>query len=194
MHQCGTDSCERKMIPLLLAGASVALAYLLNYVDENTALEVPWWVDAPSVVGFYGLLYAAFDRWLWNWNPLRRIGLVQTPYIGGNWKGSVISSYDGHEAEYGIEVTIHQRWSAISIGLKTVTSSSYSRCATFITSSIPMVLSYEYTNKPRPDAAETMHTHDGTARFEIADDELEGEYYTARDRVQFGSIHLRRTP
>ncbi len=55
-----------------------------------------------------------------------------------------------------------------------------------------IVLSYEYRNEPLPRAVETMHAHRGTCSLELSSDgeTLNGDYYSGRDRREFGSIHL----
>jgi len=55
------------------------------------------------------------------------------------------------------------------------------------------VLIYDYLNEPNPDAEETMQIHRGTARLVLTgNDELEGAYYTGRDRKNTGGIKLHR--
>jgi hypothetical protein len=53
------------------------------------------------------------------------------------------------------------------------------------------MLSYEHYNEPKPHAAETMHPHRGMTRLElIAPAVLDGEYYTSRDRKNYGTLRV----
>lgn len=55
------------------------------------------------------------------------------------------------------------------------------------------ILIYDYLNEPNSDAVETMHMHRGTARLVLTGaDQLEGDYYTGRDRSNIGVIKLRK--
>jgi len=177
----------------LLALISVLLAWLLHLVSQALQLKVPWWIDPPSIMGVYGLLYSAFDRYLWQLQLLRKVGLVKVPNLKGIWEGTISSSFDKHGAQYRATVTIDQTWTAISINLETNPSRSHSLIAGIITEgSAGAVLSYEYLNEPKPVAKETMHAHRGTARLVLIGGHLEGEYYTGRDRQNYGSLSLRR--
>jgi len=193
MHPYATDSSERKYVPLLIAVISVSLAWLLNWILNALHLTIPWWIDAPSVMGFYGLLYSLFNRCFWRVPILRKVGLVKVPNLTGTWKGYVASSFDEHCTKHDATVTIRQNWSGISITFQTEHSSSHSLTACILSESpIGAVLNYEYLNEPKPDARETMHAHRGTARLTLKGGSLEGEYYTGRDRQSYGSLSLRR--
>jgi len=88
---------------------------------------------------------------------------------------------------------IRQNWSAINIMFETEHSRSHSLTAAIITESpLGTVVHYEYLNEPKPKARETMHAHKGTARLILKGESLEGEYYTGRDRQNYGDLSLRR--
>ena len=57
-----------------------------------------------------------------------------------------------------------------------------------------IILTYEYHNEPLPGATGTMHAHRGSATLRLAENgnALEGEYFSGRDRANYGAIHLRR--
>ena len=57
------------------------------------------------------------------------------------------------------------------------------------------VLSYISRNlSPHVNAPETMHSHRGQARLAISEDvnEMDGDYYSGRDRQNYGLLHLNR--
>ena len=195
MHPYATESIERKYVPLYIAAISLLAAWGLNKTLTILQIAPPWWFDAPSVVGFYGLFYSIFDRWLWRKLILRQIGLLKIPDLNGTWDGYVVSSFDAHDTRHDASIEILQSWTRISITLRTENSKSHSLIATIITKNPSgMVLSYEYLNEPKANARETMHTHEGTAWLTLVNsgEMFEGEYYTGRDRQNYGSLHFER--
>jgi hypothetical protein len=196
MHSYTTDSSGKKFVPLYIAALSVLAAWILNRVLGTMQFTFPWWIGAPSVIGFYGVLYAIFDKRLWRWRILRTIGAVKVPVLNGIWNGCVVSSFDEHATKYDATLKISQNWTQISVILKTNYSKSSSLIAAIVTEDPGgTVLSYEYLNEPMPNAKNTMHTHRGTARLTMQSNgkALEGEYYTGRDRQNFGILRFERT-
>lgn len=198
MHPYATDSNETKSIPLYLAALSVIAAYLLNIGLKAAKLEVPWWVDAPSVIGFYGIFYAVFDKWLWRSSLMRKLGLVKLPDLNGTWVGHVASSFDAHANKHEAKLFICQTWTRISITLRTEKSESRSLIGGIITqNSAANILDYEYGNEPRADAKDTMHAHRGTARLMLGGTGsscvLEGDYYSGRGRQNYGTLYFEKS-
>jgi hypothetical protein len=196
MHPYATDSSERKSIPFLLASLAIISAWLLPRLLMRMTISVPWWIDAPSVMGFYGLFHFGFDRWAWRWPIFRTMGLVRVLDLSGYWTASIVSSY--RSGEVVGKVRIRQNWRSISISLATPQSRSSSRVASLLVDDPnECVLHYEYLNTPRHSAADTMHMHRGSAeiRLQRNNGELigEGEYFSGRDRANHGTIHLERS-
>ena len=194
MHGYSTDSEERRVVPLLLAIVAVSLAWFSPRAMAAIHLSVPWWFDAPSLMAFYGVLYALFDKYLWRTNLIAKLRLVRIPNLGGRWQGYLISSFDGHAKRQGLVIHIFQSWTHIAVFLTTATSMSRS-CAAMIQVDDPegVVLIYQYQNQPLADAMRTMHMHFGTAMLRVSKDGcLAGDYYAGRDRRTFGRICCRR--
>jgi hypothetical protein len=194
MHGYSTDSGERRIVPLLLAGAAVTLAWVSSRILSAVHVLPPWWLDAPSSLGFYGVLYFLFDRILWRIRFFRKLGLVRVPNLAGHWRGYLLSSFDGHSKHYGLMIDIFQSWTQVAVFLMTETSVSRSSAA-MIQIDIPdgIALIYQYQNQPLADATKTMHMHYGTAVLRLSDaDCLTGEYYAGRDRRTFGRICCQR--
>ena len=190
MHGYGTDTNERKAVPLFLASMAIALAWMSSRLLAAMHLSVPWWLDAPSSLGFYGVLYALFDRNLWRNRFVRKLGLVRVPNLTGRWRGYLISSFDGHTRRHDLMINIFQTWTQIGVFLTTETSMSRS-CAAVIQVDDPdgLALIYQYQNQPLANAMRTMHMHYGTAMLRMSNDEnLTGDYYAGRDRRTFGRI------
>ena len=191
MHSYATDSHERKRVNGALAIAGVGLALLLNWVLQATAVDIPWWVDAPAVMGFYGILYTAFDRYLWKVRIVHKIGLVKVSDLSGTWEGDVCSSFDDHSTKIKAKLIIKQTWTKLSVHLRTNESESYSQIGAILTE--PNIeINYQYSNEPRSDSRTTMHAHRGTAWLALNGSRLEGEYYTGRDRKNHGKLLFSR--
>ncbi|CCF85379.1 Cap15 family CBASS effector [Nitrolancea hollandica] len=197
MHDYSTDSEERKWIPVYLAVLSILLAWLLSSILSYLSISIPWMIDAPSVVGFYGITYVLFDRYLWKMPFFRTIRLVNIPDLSGTWQGYLVSSYDEHAKQHETTLLISQTWSKISIILRTKHSSSRSMMAS-IEGGDPNVirLMYGYLNEPNPESASTMVIHLGTACLKMhnnsPDQSLDGEYYAGRGRMNYGGMHFKR--
>jgi hypothetical protein len=194
MHGYSTDSDERRVVPLLLASLAISFAWLSSKLLLVIHLSVPWWVDAPSVMAFYGVLYALFDSYLWRNGLVSKLGLVRMPNLSGRWYGYLISSFDGHAKHHDLMITICQSWTQIAVFLTTAKSISRS-CAAVIQVDDPegVALIYQYQNQPVADATRTMHMHYGTAMLRVSiEGFLVGDYYAGRDRRTFGRICCRR--
>jgi hypothetical protein len=194
MHPYGTDSSERRNIPFVLALVGIGAAWGLDLLLGWAKLTIPWWVDAPSALGFYGICYEVFDKWVWRLPILHRLGIVKVPILCGTWRGHVVSSFDRHAAKQEVEARISQSWTRLAVALAGKDSTSHSLVATILTeASDGSVLDYQYINEPLPHARETMQIHYGSARLTFSDMTiLSGEYYSGRGRQNIGSIYLEK--
>lgn len=156
-------------------------------------IGLKWWAESPSFYFFYGLLYAAFDKWCWKW--FRKIGLIKTPDLNGEWNGTLETSFDNYSPELKITLKIFQSWTKIKIVLITDHSISRSEAASVILGAPEgKYLNYQYVNEPKPSAVQTMSIHRGTTKLLLDEkkDTLSGEYYSGRNRQNFGSLTLKR--
>src|SRR5574341_1942940 len=196
MHSYTTDSDEDKLVHLALAALAVGFAFLLHKIIQSfSMLQIMWWIDLPSVMGFYGLFYKLFDRYLWRIPLLRKLGIIKIPNLNGAWKGYVASSYDEHNSRHDAVIDIHQTWRKISIQFITDNSVSHSLIASILVEKPSgVVLSYEYLNEPKSNTIHTMHMHRGTCWLILKDNgkTLEGEYYTGRDRRTHGLMYFKQ--
>ena len=77
------------------------------------------------------------------------------------------------------------------VRFETELSLSYSISASLkVADVVNSELSYLYVNEPKAPAPDTMNIHRGTANLELKQNALEGDYYTGRGRMTFGSIKL----
>ena len=193
MHLYASDSPDRTIVPWIIAAIAVAVAYAYFIISSHFEFSLPWWMEAPSILGVYGI-----GRWLYNTVLWKKIlfgfHLSQIPNCNGTWYGPIHSSHNGGSQREGM-ITIRQTWSKILIEFESSTSSSLSRMASFnITPGPSHGLIYEYTSDPRSHADPAMHAHRGLAFLKLSQrgDCLEGDYYTGRDRGTQGSIKMHR--
>lgn len=197
MHPYTTDSKERKTIYFFLAVIGILAALALGRIVQNTKISIPWWLDTPAVLGFYGLMYALFDKLLWKKSVFQKSRIVKTPDLSGSWIGYVTSSFDEFATQHQASLEIRQTWTEILIRLETNQSTSSSLIGgIFTTNTDAPLLSYEYRNEPKATAVVGMHGHRGTAHLNLrkvnGNDVLDGEYYTGRDRREIGRLHFER--
>ncbi len=190
MHPYSLDTNERKNILLGLAIFSILFAWILNKVLVYFQINLPWYLDSPSVMGFYALLFGLFDRVCWNFKILQKIKLIKTPNLSGVWEGNLSSSFNNYSKNIKATLKIFQTWTSIKILLFTQDSSSYSESASILTNNPEgILLTYQYINNPKVNTTNSMHIHRGTTRLLFnKTDELQGDYYSGRDRKNCGTL------
>lgn len=195
MHAYATDAKDRESVPVWLAIIAIALTLAFNSISRMFSVEVPWWLSAPSVMGFYGLLYQLFNRVLW-FRTFGNISFSSIPNLQGSWMGTINSNYEGEGISDTLEAImyIHQTWSAVNIRLETETSDSFSIMAAINTQkSAEPSMKYEYMNEPSALSIQTMQTHRGTASLKLSADGvmLKGDYFTGRGRQSLGCMEFK---
>lgn len=194
MHPYSINSEEHKNISLYIAIASILLAWGLYWFSKNV-FALPWWVEAPSVIGFYGILNKWLESSLWKKKYIRKIFGIKTPVLDGEWSGSINSNSVHSTGPVPIKkFCIKQTWSHIKIYLETETSESNSFEASMNVDEFGTPrIHYQYINQPKDSAPETMHIHKGSASAKLDDNGfLQTEYYSGRDRNNTGSFEVKR--
>jgi hypothetical protein len=176
----------------VLAIASVLLAWGLHALLQSAQFEPPWWLDTPTVLGFYGILWKVYDRqaWRWRWKSLR---ISDVPDSAGEWNGQLQSSYNGETLD--ATLTIRQTATHVLAELETENSRSTSVMATLNCRPGPFQgFSFVYENRPRALNAPGMAPHSGRAHLRLTADGrvLEGDYETDHHRSSSGRIKLVR--
>src|SRR6185437_14852319 len=195
MHAYATDATDRKVVPTVLAVVSVGLAFALSKTLSLLGYQPPWYVDTPSVMGFYGLLYVWFDKIGWRCR-IKSAQLSRIPDLRGTWRATLKSSYkDAAGQPTVVEGVVHirQTWTRLSIRIQFGSSTSCSTMGAINTEDSPDAgVNYEYLNEPEPHGVDTMSIHRGTSHLRISIDgrTLVGDYYTGRGRMNFGSLAL----
>lgn len=191
MHEYTLDTGERGRVGSLCVIPAIAMTLALQGVLRAVGLNAPWFLDAPSPLLFYGLTFAAFDRYFWR-ASVKGIRLSAVPDISGSWAGTVRSSHDPDSLHRTV-LQVRQRWSRMSVCLATQDSRSLSTVAgIFCEAGDGPRIAYVYKNSPSVLRPDTMRPHDGTATLRLSPNRrnLDGEYYTGHQRVTAGEMKL----
>src|SRR5687767_12025804 len=104
MHPYGTEFKERvrifvALIPIAFIISGLVLSKLNEYrVTWPPILE--FLADPTSAAFVYVALLWMFDRWIWRFSLLHRLGIVNIPDLNGDWSGELRSSYNGFDPPY----------------------------------------------------------------------------------------------
>jgi hypothetical protein len=197
MHSYQIDDNLRTRIFIVSAILSVVAARLLYLIILQLPFSLPWWIETPSVLGFFGIFVWLFDNYLWKIGIVHQTKWFFIPNLNSAWVVEIKSSHKGFEETVEARAIIRQTASKICIALETTLSHSRSIYAALMRTERlnTFELTYLYVNEPKADSIATMNIHQGTACLRISDDckVLEGEYYSGRGRQTFGRIIFRRT-
>jgi hypothetical protein len=179
--------------------ATVIISIIAAYGLSNLLRLIPnisfWWIDYPSVLGFYGIFSWLFNNHLWKLQFFQKILLLNIPNLNGLWETEGITSQNEFEKPIPGKMFIHQTASKISITLETNNSISKSLIAAIIRTDKlnKYELTYNYINNPKADSNLALQIHYGTASFRISPDvkSLDGDYYTGRGRQTYGRVKAR---
>jgi hypothetical protein len=168
---------------LAFAALAAVAAFFLPQLFQLVQITPPWWVEIPSVLGFYGFITLTYEKWLWKWAST-------IPDLNGTWIGEIRSSHNNGTVVSCV-MRIKQTWTHMSIELDTEHSHSKTTMAALY-EQLPgeRGLKYEFVSEPNSLAVDTMHAHRGACRMDISPQQtsLKGNYYTGRDRMNLGEL------
>lgn len=199
MHPYTTDSRNYSFVICVLFTASVVVAWVYTWFTGLIGWSLPWWLEAPSILSVFGLLYWLFNTRLWRHKWVRP--LIGIPDLNGSWSGEVINTSEDETTHTPVQtvrtpvkVTIKQSWTEILVHLETKTSDSHSIAASLrLNRDVVPVLSYQYNNQPKNSAPKDFVGHPGTVDLKLmSQNELNGDYYSGRGRQTYGCIELTR--
>lgn len=171
---------------------AIIAARLFHLLTQQLLPDIPWWIDTPSVLGFFGIFIWLYDNHFWKCWPFRILPWFYIPNLNGLWKVETKSSYTGFDEIIQASGLVRQTASKICIALQTDQSFSHSIFAALVRMDRfnAFELMYYYLNHPKADSVETMSVHYGTCWMRISEDtvRLEGEYYSGRERQNYGTI------
>jgi hypothetical protein len=189
-YQIEEDIKTRKM--LLLVFLSVASAYFFNLVLQSLPMTLPWWIEYPSVLGFYGIFTWLYDKYIWKLGFIQKSEWLLVPNLNGTWNVELKTCYDNFTEVIECKLFIRQTGSRLRISMETANSISHSVQASILCTAKlkTFELLYTYINQPKAASKSTMNIHYGTSSLQISDDfqTLEGDYYSGRGRQTYGSL------
>ena len=196
MHYFSIESNERTNVFSVIAFASVFFSWGLNKLFEIFSLVIPWWIDAPSVVGFFSILILLFNLFLWKVNWVRKSLNIITPDITGNWEGYIKTNFENFEKPIPAELIIEQKWMKIMIEFKTSSSTSKSMSANIVKRGDEYEILYSYDNYPKGGQPETLVPHKGfvIAIYNPVKKKIEGQYFTDPHRKNNGIFCFNKKP
>lgn len=196
MHPYQIDEQIRVRVFLVAAFLSIVAARAFNLALQNIPFSIPWWLEAPSVLGFFWFFIWLFDNHLWKMRPVQNVRWFHIPNLNGTWVTEIKSSQLGFEKSIQARVIIRQTATRISTSMESDLSISHSVHAALLRTDklSKFELTYNYMNQPKADSLSTMNIHQGTAWLYVSNDgnTLDGEYYTGRGRQSFGRMTLKR--
>lgn len=184
MHKYSTDKDKEKVIYFYL----VLVSFLISYLIDSLFIDVQlvWFISLPGISLIFGLVYLIYDHLIWRIIPNK---ISSIPKLYGHWEGIILSDYK--DTNTSISVDIKQTWRSIRILMSTENSRSHSISA-YIFSDLNKVL-FNYINEPKNDSPTTMNIHKGVCELILdSKNELNGDYYTDRNRKTSGKIELKR--
>ena len=196
MHPYASEARSWRGIYLAIATMSVLSAWGFQRVIEGLDVPVPWWVEMPSVLGFFGLYWKWFDLRLWRTEFLQRRRWLGIPNLRGLWDARVSTTREGAAVEIRGKVQIEQTWSRLSITARWSNSESASLSAVLQQGpGMRPELVYTYVSEPGAMAVPAMEMHRGTTWLRLGESYkvMEGHYYSGRGRQSHGDIALERS-
>ena len=181
---------------LILVGISAVVVYMISYALKSYGVEIPFYIETPSIPAVYALFFVLFDRFLWKNKIFKRLDIVIADDLNGKWVGSLKSSYDNFATDIEAQLVIEQTATKIKICGTFNKSKSVSIHENFGRSEIDnrVALFYFFRNEPSYDATQTMAMHEGSAKLTYSpeNESLTGYYYSGRDRNNFGTIEVKK--
>ncbi|MFZ3031750.1 MAG: hypothetical protein WA082_01820 [Candidatus Moraniibacteriota bacterium] len=181
---------------LILVGISTLVVYGASSVLKSYAIEIPFYIETPSIPAVYAILFLVFDKFLWKIPIFKKLGIIISDDFNGKWVGIVKSSYDNFESDIPAELIIKQTATRIKVCGKFNQSKSVSIHENFGLNEVDdkVALFYFFRNEPNYDATKTMAVHEGSTKlvYNPGADSLTGYYYSGRDRNNHGTIEVKR--
>lgn len=180
MHEYSID-VERNKILFGLATISIIISGIVSSLLNALIISIPFIEFTVSIaaMGLFSILYSLFDKFIWKWKWIKKIGLDQTPNLNGTWEGEFKSSYHNFEESFPAVLIIEQTWTKICIRGKFNDSSSSSYTASLkVNDGGGIKLFYSYINDKNPEHFKKgTSNHRGYGRLEIINASMTGSYF-----------------
>lgn len=180
LHEYSID-VDKKRVYFSLAGISILGSMLFTFLLNCFINVIPFIEFTVSLTAFtlFGILHNSYNKRMWKWRWLNKIGIENTPNLNGIWEGELHSSYYSFKKAQPATLIIEQSWTQICIKGEFNKSSSSSDTASLkINSGGGVKLLYSYYNDKAPEFyKEGTKNHRGYANLEITEDVMKGNYF-----------------
>lgn len=182
---------------LVLIGVSTVISMLITNLIRSNNVLVPFYLDLPiSIPAIHYAMFYSFNKWFWKFRVFKLLKITSFDDLNGVWTGELQTSF--YEFNKPIKVELHIAQTATSVKIRGIfpNSKSISFNENFCFSEIDesTALFYFYRNEPTSAAINTMAMHEGAIKlvYDKKTDTLTGEYYSGRNRSNFGNIKVHR--
>lgn len=180
MHEYSIDVENNKVI-FYLSVISIFISSGLTTIINLLITKIPYIEITISItaISIFGILYSLFDKFIWKWEILNKLGIIKIPNLNGKWEGQFQSSYHGFKEYLPVALVIEQSWSKICIKGKFNHSNSSSNTASIkVDLGKEVKLLYSYYNDKKPEYYKMgTSNHRGYANLEIDENSMEGNYF-----------------
>ncbi|WP_298825346.1 hypothetical protein [uncultured Planococcus sp.] len=200
MHEYSID-VDQKNIIFYIAAFSIALSSLLTaligYLTESFPIVSFW--GPVTAISIFGLLYTVFDKKMWRWKALKKIGLVKVPDLDGEWEGTFNSSFHEFNESFPAQFKIEQTWTRICImGRFNDSKSSSYTSAIKVNAGGGIQVFYSYQNEKNAEKADepfSDHKGYGSLLLNKEENKIEGTYFNnPSNNRNHGRLKLQRKP
>lgn len=159
----------------------ISITDISSYLKDNA-----WNMLIYDTFGFAGesiaittIIMALFNSFFWKWGWVSK--LVDMPVLAKEYKGVIVSDWQGKNKQYEGVLDIKQSFLNVSIVFKTMESRSFSTLSSIENVGNRKKLVYIYQNEPKAELTDVNDIHKGTTELWIDESgELVGNYYTNR--------------
>jgi SMODS-associating 2TM, beta-strand rich effector domain len=179
------------LVSCTIAIAVYALSNLFPWTRDFGLILTP-----TAIAGGVGSFWWLFDRYLWRWPISRKLGISDLPDLNGRWLGTI--DRVGENNQHSIVYTIHQTYTAISIGAESRNATSDTIAAQFLTNEVQsqfQILNYWICSTKKLDGPALEDFH-GCSRITISTEAgslvMRDRYFTNRNPATEGTVVLTR--
>lgn len=198
MHEYSIDVDQKNIvfyIALLSITLSSLLTALIGYLSESFPIVSV--VGPLTAVSIFALLYTLFDKKIWRWKVLKKIGLVKVPDLDGEWEGTFNSSFHNFNKSYPAQFKIEQTWTKICImGKFNDSKSSSYTSAIKVNAGGGVKVFYSYQNEKNAEKADELfsdHKGYGSLLLNNEENKIEGTYFNnPSNNRNHGMLQLQR--
>ncbi len=189
MHYYSFDTEIRRYVYVFITLISSSIPTIFKDLTVFWHLPNGWSLLATFGTCF-ALLYFLFDHLIWK--LLKYFNLVLN--LNGNWIASGESSYlsDGTPHKFSMKIKIKQTFTKIEIHTETENSISRSTMASISLDHAFPIFRYSFENTPINKSNSELQRHPGLIELVIKKDLMEGDYFSGKHRLNYGSLRVTR--